>query len=122
MAKILIVEDDELVARMYQQAFSASGLEVEAAVNGREGLRKAEASTPDLILLDIMMPEMNGLEVLTALKQNEDLKAVPVIMLTNLSGTQDAQKAKELGALDYLVKSALKPREVVEKVKKILKI
>src|SRR4030042_1230582 len=120
MAKILIVEDDELVARMYQQAFSASGLEVEAAVNGREGLRKAEASTPDLILLDIMMPEMNGLEVLTALKQNEDLKAVPVIMLTNLSGTQDAQKAKELGALDYLVKSALKPREVVEKVKKIL--
>src|SRR3990172_10946482 len=103
MAKILIVEDDLLVSRMYQRAFISEGFNVDLAANGREGLKKAQEGRPDLVLLDIMMPEMNGLEVLSALKTDEALKAIPVVVLTNLSGTRDAEAAMAKGAAEYLV-------------------
>ena len=121
MAKILIVEDDLLVSRMYQRAFISEGFNVDLAANGREGLKKAQEGRPDLVLLDIMMPEMNGLEVLSALKTDEALKAIPVVVLTNLSGTRDAEAAMAKGAAEYLVKSEYKPREVVIRVKSHLK-
>lgn len=120
MAKLLIVEDDALVSRMYKQAFAAAGFTVTIAANGRVGLTKAQEIKPDIILCDIMMPEMNGLEVLEALKSDPALKGIPVVMLTNLAGTQDAQTAKTKGAKAYLVKSEYKPKEVVEKVKTLL--
>ncbi len=120
MAKILIIEDDQLVARMYAQAFKSGGLEVVAAADGKKGLSEARSVKPDLILLDIMMPEMNGIAVLRALKADASTKSIPVVILTNLAGTQDAEKAKSEGAEAYLVKSQYKPREVVEKVRSFL--
>ena len=120
MAKILIVEDDTLVAKMYEKVLKFEGFEVELAGSGREGLEKAKAIKPSLILLDIMMPKMHGIEVLERLKANAELKSIPVVILTNLSGTRDAQVGLEKGAIAYLVKSEYKPEEVAAKIKSIL--
>ena len=120
MANILIIEDDVLVARMYQKVFSFEGMEVEVANDGIEGVEKARTLKPDLIVCDVMMPKMNGLEVLDQLKSDPETKDIPVIMLTNLSGTQDAEKALSRGAISYMVKSKYKPREVAAEVKKEL--
>lgn len=122
MAKILIIEDDQLVSRMYAQAFKSEGLEIDVAPNGKEGISKAQTLKPDLILLDIMMPEVNGIEVLQTLKADENTKSIPIVILTNLAGTQDAEKAKKEGAKAYLVKSQYKPKEVVEKIKNFLNV
>ena len=118
--RILIVEDDTLVSRMYDKVFGFEGFEVTVVDNGVDGLKTAKTLAPDLILLDVMMPKMNGLDVLDALKQDVSTKDIPVVMLTNLSGTQDAQTAIQKGALEYLIKSQYKPRDVVEKIKQIL--
>ena len=120
MAKILIVEDDALMSRMYQKAFSFEKYEVEMAADGEEGLEKVRPFKPTLILLDVMMPKKNGLEVLEELKANEGLKAIPVVMLTNLAGTADAETAMAKGAVKYIVKSEHDPKEVVDIVKEIL--
>ncbi len=90
------------------------------ADNGRDGLAKVKSQKPDLILLDIMMPEMNGLEVLERLKGDPDTKEIIVIVLTNLAGKQDAKLALDKGALKYIVKSEQDPKEVVEMVKSVL--
>ncbi len=120
MTKILIIEDDPLVAKMYQKVLTFEGFMVEVAEEGREGLIKAETGKPDLILLDIMMPKMHGLEVLDRLKANPVLKSIPVVILTNLSGAHDARVGLQKGAVAYLVKSEYKPEEVADKIKEIL--
>lgn len=120
MAKILIVEDDPLMSRMYQKAFTFEGFEVEVASDGQEGLAKAGQVTPTLILLDIMMPKMNGLDVLKSLKANPTTAKVPVIVLTNLAGQHDAETALSLGAVKYIVKSEFEPKQVTDMVKEIL--
>ncbi len=120
MAKVLIIEDDALVSRMYQKTLTFEGFEVEVASDGREGVAKAKAVKPDLILCDIMMPNVNGLEALVRLKADEDLKNIPVVMLTNLAGTEDAKTAIAKGALTYLVKSEYRPKEIADKVTQIL--
>lgn len=120
MAKILIVEDDLLMSRLYQKVFKFENYDVEMAANGREGLEKATAGKPTLILLDIMMPQMNGLEVLEKLKANPTTKKIPVVVLTNLSGSQDAETALAKGAVKYIVKSEYEPKQVVRMVKEVL--
>ena len=120
MAKILIVEDDPLMARMYQKIFTFEHFEVEMAENGQDGLDKIRTSKPSLILLDIMMPVMNGLEVLEKLKADPETKSIPVIMLTNLAGQQDAETALAKGAVKYIIKSEHDPKEVSDIVKQIL--
>jgi len=120
MAKILIVEDDPLMSRMYQKIFTFENYEVEMAGDGQEGLDKARASKPTLILMDIMMPVMNGLEALEKLKADPETKAIPVIMLTNLAGQQDAEAALSKGAIKYIVKSEYEPKDVTNMVKEIL--
>jgi CheY-like chemotaxis protein len=120
VAKILIVEDDVLLSKMYSSIFSSGSYQVDTAVNGQEGLDKARANQPDLILLDIMMPKLNGMEVLKTLKNDPDLKAIPVVILTNLAGDNDVQAALKLGAVRYIIKSELKPKEVEEIVRGIL--
>jgi CheY-like chemotaxis protein len=112
VAKILIVEDDVLLSKMYSSIFSSGSYQVDTAVNGQEGLDKARANQPDLILLDIMM--------LKTLKNDPDLKAIPVVILTNLAGDNDVQAALKLGAVRYIIKSELKPKEVEEIVRGIL--
>lgn len=120
MGKILLIEDDPLMMRLYKKVFERNGFEVEIAERGPEGLAKAESSKPDLILLDIMMPEMDGFEVLKRLKENPSTHDVKVIALTNLAGEEDAKKAIELGAVRYIIKSEHDPEEVVKSSKEVL--
>jgi CheY-like chemotaxis protein len=120
MAKILVVEDDPLMSRMYQKIFSFEGYEVELAHDGQEGLEKAKTVKPTIILLDIMMPKLNGLQVLEQLKADPNTKTIPVIMLTNLAGTQDAEAALAKGAVKYIIKSEYEPKQVADMVKEVL--
>jgi len=118
--KILIVEDDPLMSRLYQKVFSFEGYEVEMAENGQEGLDKAQKVKPTLVLCDVMMPEMNGFEVLEKLKADKETKSIPVIMLTNLASEEDAETALTKGAVKYIVKSEYDPKQIVELIKGIL--
>jgi len=120
MTKILIVEDDPLMSRMYQKIFIFEKFQVEMAGDGEEGLAKVATFNPTIILLDVMMPKMNGLEVLEKLKANLATKAIPVIMLTNLAGQQDAEAAMVKGAVKYIIKSEHEPKEVVDLVNGII--
>ena len=120
MSKILIVEDDPLMSRMYQKIFTFEKYEVEMAGDGEEGLEKVRKIKPTLVLLDIMMPKMNGLQVLEKLKSDPETKAIPVVILTNLAGQQDAEKALSEGAVKYIVKSEYDPKQVANMVKEIL--
>jgi len=120
MAKVLIVEDDPLMSRMYQKIFTFEGYEVNMAGDGQEGLDKARSDKPTIILMDIMMPKMNGLEALEKLKADPETKTIPVIMLTNLAGQQDAENALSKGAIKYIVKSEYEPKQVTNMVKEIL--
>jgi DNA-binding response OmpR family regulator len=120
VAKILIIEDDVLLSRMYTSIFSSGNYEVDNATDGQEGLDKARASQPDLILLDIMMPKLNGMEVLSKLKSDPKFDSTPVVVLTNLAGDNDVQSALGLGAVRYIIKSEVKPKEVEAIVSEIL--
>jgi CheY-like chemotaxis protein len=120
MVTILIVEDDELMARLYRKVFSFEGYNVEMAGDGQAGIDKAREVKPDLILLDVMMPRLNGLEALGQLKTDPKTKAIPVIMLTNLAGQQDTQKALAKGAVKYIIKSENDPQSVAAMVKEVL--
>ena len=119
-SKILIVEDDPLIIRMYQRAFLFEDYEVQTADNGEEALELLVTFVPTIILLDIMMPRMDGLAVLTKIKENPQTQNIPVIVLTNLADSQDVERALELGAVKYIVKSNHKPKEIVDIVKTIL--
>lgn len=121
MAKILLVDDDPLMLRMYQKKLVNDGYEVKTATNGLEAFEEMLSFTPDLILLDIMMPKMNGFEVLKKLKEDTDTNTIPVIILTNVGSSQeDVDKGLELGAVAYLTKAGNRPNVVVSKVKEIL--
>lgn len=120
MPRILIIEDDPLMTRLYQKVFKFEKYDVDVASNGKLGLEKVKAIKPTLILLDIMMPEMNGLEVLAVLKADEETKKIPVVVLTNLAGTQDAETALAKGAVRYIIKSEHEPKEIVKIIKGIL--
>lgn len=114
---ILIVEDDAFLSDMYQTKFSESGYDVKVAQDGQQGLSMLqEGLRPDMVLLDIVMPKMDGIEMLTAMKKNEKLKDIPVVLLTNLGQESDITRGMELGALDYFVKAHFTPSEIVKKV------
>lgn len=115
--KIMIVEDDSFVRDIYQTKLSREGFEVIESINGVEALKKLTAEKPDIILLDVVLPYMNGLEILRKIKQDEKLKDIPVILLTNLSQKEDVSAGMELGAADYLIKSHFTPSDVLEKIK-----
>jgi len=119
--KVLIVEDDEMLAGMYSEKFSISGYETEVAHNGSEGVKKSFEFKPDIILLDIIMPKMDGFVVLKKLKKNELTEKIPVVMLTNLGQEDDIVKAKTLGAVDYFIKANHTPGDVLKKVEELLK-
>ena len=123
MAKLFIAEDDPLMSRMYEKAFRLGGHDLTMAHDGEEALSTLEKMSPKptLILLDVMMPKMSGFDALRKIKEDEKLKSIPVILLTNLAGQQDAEKGLELGAVLYLVKSQYSPKQVVEKVEEIIK-
>lgn len=117
---ILLIEDDNLLVRMYQDKFTQDGYQVNVALDGEDGLIQLKEEKPNLILLDIMMPKMNGFEALKKIKADPDFKNIPVILLTNLSGQDDAKKGLEMGAVAYLIKSDHTPDQIVAKIKEIL--
>ncbi len=118
--KILIVEDDPLISRMYEKIFTFEGYDVVIANDGQDGLDKVKIVKPTIILLDIMMPKLNGLQVLDRLKGDPDTKNIPVIMLTNLSGDLDIETALSKGAVKYIIKSQYDPKQISDMIKEIL--
>lgn len=117
---ILLIEDDPLIDKMYKAKFSSEGFKFEVAQDGIEGLELALNKIPDIIILDIMMPRLSGIDFLKKLRQKPKGKKIPVIVLTNLSEKEEKEKAQELGVLDYLIKANVTPGEVVDKIKKYL--
>lgn len=117
---ILLVDDDLTLREMYNERLKAEGFEIIQATNGEEALAKAQESKPNVILLDIMMPKVNGFDVLKELKANDELKGIPVIILTALIQDVDRLQGQKLGAADYIVKSETMPGEVIAKIKKAL--
>src|SRR5258708_5668278 len=120
MTKVLIIEDDPLMSRMYQKIFLFEKFEVEVAHDGEEGFEKAKTVKPTIVLCDIMMPKMNGLQVLEKLKLDPETKAIPVIMLTNLASEKDAENAMMKGAIKYIIKSQYEPKQITDMVKEIV--
>jgi len=118
--KVLIVEDDKFLAKMLGRMLESHQYETILASNGKEGLVKASADQPNLILLDIMLPDIDGFDLLETIKNNEKTKKIPVIIISNLGQPEDIQQGRSLGAKDYLVKSDLSLDEVVKKVRKYL--
>ncbi len=120
--KVLLVEDDVFVSDIYQVKMHGEGIEVIVAMNGMEAIKSLEEGVmPDLILLDIVMPYMDGIEVLKRLKASDAWKNIPVILLTNLSDKIQVDECLGLGADDYLIKSHFTPSEVMAKVYSHLK-
>jgi len=119
---LFFAEDDPLMSRMYEKAFKASGFELKVSFDGDEAIQtlKSMDPKPTVAILDIMMPKKSGFEVLREMKADPTLKSIPVVLLTNLAGQQDAEKGLSLGAVIYLIKSQYSPIEIVEKIKEII--
>ena len=120
--KILLVEDDSFLASVYATKFELEGFTVLHAADGEAGLKMAEKSEADIILLDILMPKMDGFETLLRLKMDQKLVNIPGIMLTTLGQKEDVGRCLKEGAVDYLIKAHFVPGEAVKKVKKILNL
>ena len=121
MKKILFIEDESALQKAFGDILSESGYEMKSAMDGETGLRLVGTEKPDLILLDITLPKLNGFEVLEKLKKNPETKKIPVIILTNLEKIEDVDKAIGLGAMTYLVKAQYKLEDVIEKIKNAIK-
>jgi len=119
MAKILLVEDEELLRKMYRKKLELA-FEVETAADGEEGLAKAREFKPDLILLDIVMPKLNGIGVLKKIKADPVINWIPVVMLTNLATGAAIQECLEAGSQGYIIKSDSTPSKLLQEVKKFL--
>ena len=118
--KILLIEDDSFLSEIYVAKFQESGFEVVVAHDGAMGLAKIKEQAPDLILLDIVMPNMDGFEILNAVKKDPSIQHIPVVILSNLGEQENVQKGLELGAVAYIVKAHYTPTEVVATVNEIL--
>ncbi|HCJ52558.1 MAG: hypothetical protein A2898_00110 [Candidatus Kerfeldbacteria bacterium RIFCSPLOWO2_01_FULL_48_11] len=115
--KILLVEDEKMLSEMYVAKFSKEGVKVMTAADGAAGLEIAKKELPDIILLDIIIPKIDGFAVLKELKSDPSTRKIPIILLTNLGQDEDVNKGKDLGADDYFIKSDHTPAEVVLKVR-----
>lgn len=122
MTKIAIIEDDPVISQMYRMKFEADGFDVQLANNGERGVDMVESFEPDLILMDLQMPEMGGEEALTIIRKSEKGKHIPVIILTNLGEEEAPKSIRGLGIHSYIVKAELTPRQVVSRVKEALEV
>lgn len=120
MTKIAIIEDDPVISQMYRMKFETDGFEVQLADNGRRGVALIEHFTPDIILLDLQMPEMSGDEALAEIRKHSWGKNIPAIILTNLGEEEAPKGIRGLGIHSYIVKAELTPRQVVQRVKDAL--
>lgn len=120
MAKVLVIEDDVVMLKMYGRVFGYEGFEVVTANNGADGLKLAVSAKPNLILLDVMLPKMSGLQVLEQLKSQPTTQHIPVVVFSNLAGKQDQDTVLAKGAVRYIHKSEVTPKQVAEVVKEEL--
>ena len=120
MKTILFIEDESALQKTFEEILRQEGYEMISALDGEIGLKLAKMKKPDLILLDLILPKIHGFEVLKELKEDEKTKEIPIIVLTNLEGLKDVDKALELGAKTYLVKANYSLEEVITKIKKAL--
>jgi DNA-binding response OmpR family regulator len=121
MAKILIVEDDRFLRELIARKLRNEGYDVIEAVDGEEGLKRIKEEKPDLILLDLILPGIDGFEVLAKAKEDPDTAQIPVIILSNLGQREEIERGLRLGAIDYLIKAHFTPGEIIEKIKNILR-
>lgn len=120
MTKIAIIEDDQVIAQMYRMKFEAEGYDVQTAANGKLGVALCKKMRPDVILLDLRMPQMNGDEALRQIRATDWGKHTPVLILTNLGEEEAPKTLAELGVHSYIVKADFTPRQVTERVKQAL--
>lgn len=121
MKSILLIEDDPFLIDIYTTKLKKAGFEVNSVTDGEEGFKKAKEKIPNLIVLDIVLPHIDGWEILKKIKADEKLKPVPVIILSNLGQKSEVEKGISLGATKYLIKAHYTPSQVVEEIKKVLK-
>ena len=119
--QILIIEDDKFLRELITKKLSKEGYQILEAEDGEEGFKKAASDKPDLVLLDLILPSMDGFEVLTKMKYDIALAKIPVIILSNLGQKEDVERGLKLGVVDYLIKAHFTPGEIIEKVAKALK-
>ena len=121
MAKIiLIVEDDKFLRDLIAQKLTKEGYDILTAIDGEEGIKKIKEGKPDLILLDLILPGIDGFEVLSRMKGDENLAKIPVIILSNLGQREEVERGLKLGVNDYMIKAHFTPREIIDKIKTIL--
>ncbi|MDP3982259.1 MAG: response regulator [bacterium] len=120
MAKILIVEDDKFLRELIVQKLGKEGYDLVEAIDGEDGVAQAKKEVPDLILLDLILPGIDGFEALTQIKADATVSKIPVIILSNLGQKDDIERGLKIGAQDYLIKAHFTPGEIVEKIKGIL--
>ena len=118
---ILVIEDDKFLRELLTHKLVRLGYNILKAVDGEKGVQKAVEGNPDLILLDLILPGIDGFEVLRRIKENAESSSIPVIILSNLGQEEDLEKGLKLGAIDYLVKAHFTPNEIAEKIKTVLK-
>jgi len=118
---ILIVEDDKFLRDLIARKLTTEGFNILSAVDGEEGIKKIKEEKPDLILLDLILPGIDGFEVLSQMKTDPDIASIPVIILSNLGQREEVEKGLKLGAVDYLIKAHFTPGEIIEKIKNTLK-
>ncbi len=120
MAKIMVVEDDPMLVEIYEKKLLDAGFEVRAITSGKAVKDEALSWLPDLILLDAVLPDLDGFEILEILKKEKSIKDIPVYMFSNLSAKEDMDRATELGAAGFLTKSSFTPSQLAEEIKKLL--
>lgn len=118
--KILIIEDDKFLRRVISQKLSREGYDISEAIDGEKGLKLVQEEKPDLVLLDLILPGMDGFEVLANLKKDPQLSKIPVIILSNLGQREDIDKGLKMGAIDYLIKAHFTPGEIIDRIDRIL--
>ncbi len=117
--KILLIEDEAMLASMYKTKFEKEGFVIDVAHDGEEGVAMATAGSYGVVLVDIIMPKLDGFAVLKQLRATDTYKSVPILMLTNLGQEEDIEKGKKLGATDYLVKANFTPSQVLTKIEQV---
>lgn len=120
MSKILIIEDDKFLRELMTQKLTSEGFEMIEASDGEMGVERVKEEEPDLVLLDLLLPGIDGFEVLKWIRQEKQFKDLPVIILSNLGDEKDIKKGKELGATSYLIKSNFTPTEIIETINRSL--
>jgi DNA-binding response OmpR family regulator len=119
--KVLVIEDDKFLRELISQKLMNEGYDVAEAMDGEKGIEAVKEEKPDLILLDLILPGIDGFEVLARMKSDPDISAIPVIVLSNLGQKDDIEKGLNMGAVDYLIKAHFTPSEIVEKIRGVLK-